>query len=325
VAEGVDSDYYGTTGYGGSGCDDLGCGVIYKITTQGMITSIYDFGGTTGPGPSQLALGTDGYFYGAAANGEVFKVNPQGSLEVLANVEGDPQGPLVEFSNGDFYGTTSEGGNNNAGTVFKITPEGGLTILYKFCSQADCPDGSGPSPLTLGTDGNFYGTTGHGGADNNCDNGCGTIFQITSDGILTTLHSFCVQSGCPDGSYPMAIMQGTDGNFYGITLTGGANDSPSCDWAADAGCGTVFRLSVGLQPFVRADPAAGKIGAKIRILGTSLTGATSVTFDGTAAQFTVKSKTLIIATVPSAAATGTVEVQLPNGTLSSNVPFIVLR
>jgi uncharacterized repeat protein (TIGR03803 family) len=108
-------------------------------------------------------------------------------------------------------------------------------------------------------------------------------------------------------------LQGTDGNFYGTTSSGGI-----------AGDGTVFRLSMGLGPFVETNPVAAKVGKKVGILGTNLTGATSVTFNGTAAAFKVHSQTLIVAEVPSGATTGTVQVQLPSGTLSSNVPFVVL-
>ena len=92
-----------------------------------------------------------------------------------------------------------------------------------------------------------------------------------------------------------------------------------------AGCGTVFSLSVGLGPFVETLPASGKVGTKVTILGNNLTGTTSVTFNGTAATFTVVSSTEITTTVPTNAKTGTVEVTTPSGTLNSNVKFRVLR
>jgi uncharacterized protein (TIGR03437 family) len=87
----------------------------------------------------------------------------------------------------------------------------------------------------------------------------------------------------------------------------------------------VYRLSVGLGPFVEPQRTSGKVGAIIKILGTDLTGATRVTFNGTAAAFTVVSASLITATVPAGATTGTVQVITPEGTLSSNVPFRVLQ
>jgi large repetitive protein len=101
--------------------------------------------------------------------------------------------------------------------------------------------------------------------------------------------------------------------LYGTTDDGGAN-----------GDGTVFSLSVGLGPFVETQPTAAKVGARIKILGTSLTGATSVNFNGKAATFTVVSRSEITTTVPEDAATGDLQVVTPSGTLSSNVSFQVL-
>jgi len=117
-----------------------------------------------------------------------------------------------------------------------------------------------------------------------------------------------------NGEQPFAgLVQDTNGTFYGTTVYGGAD------------YGTVFSLSVGLGPFVETNPLAGKAGAKVAILGTDLTGATGVEFNGTATAFRVVSSSFIEAKVPSGATTGTVTVQLPGGTLSSNVPFVVLR
>ena len=103
----------------------------------------------------------------------------------------------------------------------------------------------------------------------------GTVFKITPAGTLTTLHSFSLT----DGAYPYAsLVQGTDGNLYGTTLTYGAN-----------GYGTVFSLGVGLAPFVETRPTSGAISAIVVILGNNLTGATRVTFNGRAARFEVVS------------------------------------
>ena len=169
-----------------------------------------------------------------------------------------------------------------------------------------------------GTDGNFYGTTENGGKNNgDCGTGCGTVFQITPAGVLTTLYDFCSQGGseCTDGLEPFAgLVQDTNGTFYGTAAAGGADY-----------LGVVFSLSMGLGPFVETNPVANKVGKKVGILGTNLTGATGVTFHGVAASFEVKSPTLIVAEVPSGATTGKVQVQLPSATLTSNVPFIVLR
>ena len=90
-------------------------------------------------------------------------------------------------------------GQRRYGTVFKITPSGTLTTLYSFCSQSGCTDGHSPyAGLVQATNGDFYGTTLYGGANPYC----GTVFKITPSGTLTTLYSFCSQSGCTDGANP---------------------------------------------------------------------------------------------------------------------------
>jgi len=218
----------------------------------------------------------------------------------------DPYAGLVQATDGNFYGTTIAGGAHGGGTVFKITPSGTLTTLHSF----DVTDGFAlVAGLVQATDGNFYGTTNRGGA-----NASGTVFKITPSGTLTTLHSFCSKIGCTDGQYPeAALVQDTNGTFYGTTRGGGAHTY-----------GTVFSLSVGLWPFVETQPTSGKVGAAVKILGTNLTGATSVTFNGTSAVFKVVSSSEITATVPAGATTGKVKVVTLHGTLSSNVPFRVL-
>ncbi len=172
-----------------------------------------------------------------------------------------------------------------------------------------------------GTDGNFYGTTNELGTGTICPTEgalCGTIFKITSTGGFASLYNFCSLPGCSDGGVPLSqLMQGTDGAFYGTTSEGG---STSCSF----GCGTVFKLSVGLASFVQSTPAFGKVGYTIFILGNNLTGTSSVTFNGVAAEFTVVSGSYIKATVPSGATTGTISVVTPTGTLNSNVAFQVL-
>jgi len=192
-----------------------------------------------------------------------------------------------------------------------------LTTLYTFCSQSDCADGSGPSaPLIQGTDGNFYGTTTFGGnTSGGTATGWGTIFQITPNGTLTTLYTFCSESGCADGGRSFAaLVQVTDGNFYGTTSVYGTDPSHS---------GTVFSLSMGLAPFVKTLPTSGKVGAAVKILGTDLTGTTGVTFNGTAVAFTVVSSSEITTSVPAGATSGSVTVTTPGGALTSNVPFVI--
>jgi len=133
-----------------------------------------------------------------------------------------PYAGLVQAPDGNFYGTTYAGGASSncqggCGTVFRITPGGTLTTLHSF----DWYDGASPTAaLVRGTDGNFYGTTYGGGAEPRV----GTVFKITPGGALTTLYSFCAQANCTDGQQPYAgLVRGSDGNFYGTTLEGGAN------------------------------------------------------------------------------------------------------
>lgn len=242
-----------------------------------------------------------------------------------------PFSGLMQASNGNLYGTAYYGGTNcfnagGCGTVYEITRTGKFTVLYNFCSRTNCTDGSNPyAGLVQATDGNFYGTTYQGDQLNfTCLDGtasCGTVFKLTPEGTLTTLYTFCSQIGCTDGGNPSAsLLQATDGTFYGSTFLGGDSKCPG----GDVGCGTIFSLSVGLGPFVHANPGFGKIGSIVDILGNNLTGTTSVTFTGVAATFKVVSDTYLKAKVPTGATTGTIEVTTPSGTLLSNVTFRIL-
>jgi uncharacterized repeat protein (TIGR03803 family) len=300
LVQAANGDFYGTTQFGGANCLPDGCGTVFKFTPSGTLTTLHSFCSKG----SQSLMCTDGY---------------------------NPVGGLVQASNGDFYGTTywgpSTDSNAGAGTVFRITPGGSLKTIYNFCSQqgpmAPCADGDNPyAGLIQGTNGNLFGTT-LGGGTSTANNG-GTVFEITPAGSLTTLYNFCTQTDCTDGMNPFAgLYQDTNGDFYGTTQIGGTNNT--CGGTVqEPGCGTVFRVSLDLPPFVKTLPPAGLVGEAVRILGTDLTGATSVSFNGTPAVFTVVSSAEITTTVPAGATTGTVEVVAPSGTLSSNLPFRVL-
>ena len=196
------------------------------------------------------------------------------------------------------------------GTVYEMTPTGSITSLYSFCLQTGCPDGKTPIGLALGTDGNFYGTTLQADADHR-----GTVYEITPAGQLTTLHSFTATNGnFIDGSEPIGpMLLHTNGTFYGLTGLGGKH-----------GIGTVFSFATGLQPFVKTVPTSGAAGTNVIILGTNLTGATAVSFNGTAAKFKVVSASEITTSVPAGATSGTVTVTTSGGKkLKSGVRFQV--
>jgi uncharacterized repeat protein (TIGR03803 family) len=326
LVQGDNGSLYGTTDAGGSN----DAGTVFKISPSGTLTTLYSFCSQTncadGKYPeAALVQAPNRTFYGTTvaggANGEggtVFKISSSGTLTTLYSFcsESDctdgkyPEVALVQDASGSLYGTTDAGGAYDAGTVFKISPEGELITLYSFCSQPNCADGEYPeAPLVLGTNGFLYGTTDAGGA-----NGYGSLFGISSSGGLRTLYSFCDQTNCTDGKYPeAALVQDTNGGFYGTTYSGGTNNF-----------GTVFSLTVYLAQFVETLPTYGAVGMPVVILGTNLSGATSVTFDGTAATFTVVSHSAIKTAVPAGATTGTVQVVTSGGTLSSNVPFRVV-
>ena len=238
LVQGRDGNFYGTTPR--SYTD----GTVFKITPSGTLTTLHTFEGTDGNNPQAgLIQATDGNFYGTTYSGgtsnycgggcgTVFKMTPSGSLTTLHSFSGtdgyNVAAGLVEGTDGNFYGTTFNGGPQNVGEVYKITPSGTLTVLYSFCSQTSCTDGAYPrAALVQATDGSFYGTTSAGGAY-----GQGTVFAMTPSGSLTTLYTFCPQSGCADGANPIGgVIQASDGNFYGTTNAGGNNNS-----------GTVFKL-----------------------------------------------------------------------------------
>jgi uncharacterized repeat protein (TIGR03803 family) len=147
-----------------------------------------------------------------------------------------PLGGLVQGNDGNFYGTTRNGGtnNNNNGTVFRISPSGSYASLHSFGSLGGSP-GDGWNPwvgLVQGSDGNFYGTTRLGGNTNlNIGQGYGTVFRISPGGTCTTLYSF--GNSPADGTKPEGgLVQGSDGNLYG-----------TCNQGGTYGDGTVFRIS----------------------------------------------------------------------------------
>jgi len=225
LIQGSDGNFYGTTEVGGlPDCnfgnaathtsDVIGCGTVYKITSAGEETVLHLFTPASGDGIYPTSL--------------------------------------IEGSDGNFYGTTFEGGANNLGTIFKLTPQGAETILYSFSAS----DGAGPPDgLIQGSDGNFYGTTASGGVS-----GAGTVFRLTPQGVETVLYSFTGNFeafGSPptastDGANPVGqLVEGSDGNFYGVTSNGGliiyTSDEGGVTWG-----GTAFKVTpAGVETVLR--------------------------------------------------------------------------
>ncbi|HEY3915536.1 MAG TPA: choice-of-anchor tandem repeat GloVer-containing protein [Verrucomicrobiae bacterium] len=260
LVQGSDGNFYGTAAFNGAN----GLGTVFKISTGGSFTSLYSFvNGANGAYPEDaLVQGSDGNFYGtteyggAVSNGAVFKITSGGSLTTLYSftngIDGStPVAGLVQGSDGNFYGATEFGGTNKLGTLFKMSAGGSVTPLYSFTNGTD---GLYPgATLLLGTDGNFYGTTEHGGDAPGI--GDGTVFKMDPGGLFTPLYSFTGN----DGSVPLgSLVQGSDGNIYGATFYGGSN-----------GAGVIFKISSGgtfthLYSFTGGKDGANPPGALVQ-------------------------------------------------------------
>jgi uncharacterized repeat protein (TIGR03803 family) len=241
LMQGMDGSFYGTTHFGGTNGSGApsgnGYGNVFRVSTNGIITSLASFAKIDGSQPmAGLVQGSDGALYGTThgefsgpySSGTVFKIETNGSLTnlvVFKNADGlNPQAALIQGSDGNLYGTTSGGGTNGGyGTVFKITTNGALTTLVSFANT----NGGLPSARLLETgDGDFYGTTTIGGTNG----GYGTVFKLSANGLLKTLVSF----NNTNGYRPFAgLVLGDDGYLYGTTRDGGTNGSQ----------GTVFKTS----------------------------------------------------------------------------------
>jgi uncharacterized repeat protein (TIGR03803 family) len=303
-----DGNVYGTT------LGDVGSTVYRYTLSSGTFSTIHQFDTSTliiAP----LIQATDGNLYGTADSsgasgcGSIFKMTRAGvillSFSFPCGAGGsNPAAPLVQAADGNFYGTTEQGGSLANGTIFKMTPKGKVSILYNFKGGSDgaFPDAG----LVQATDGMLYGATGEGGSAN-----FGTLFQISTTGSYKSLYSFTSTTG----EFPLAaLLQHTNGTLYGTAERGGSH-----------GYGAVYSLNMGLGEFVAFVQPSGKVGKTAEILGQGLTGTTSVTFNGVpASSFNIVSDTYLTAIVPAGAATGAVIVATPNGTLTSNKNFQVL-
>lgn len=208
------------------------------LATAQTVSTVYNFADNLGSGATPwyvtLVQGTNGNLYGTTYNGgansfgTVFTLTTSGSEKIIhsfANGSSDgayPTGGLTLASDGNFYGTTQQGGTNSQGVVFKLTQTGTITILHNFNSFLD---GAFPwGPPILASDGNLYGTTSGGGKSGN-----GILYQITPSGTFTTISNFDVLHGFAPLASPT---QGTDGYLYIPVSEGGSYY-----------CGTVVKMT----------------------------------------------------------------------------------
>ena len=244
LTQATNGNFYGTAPSGGA----YGNGVVFEITPSGQESVLYSFDASSNDGYSPgsgVIQASDGNLYGTTPGngadvnksfGAVFKVTLSGQETLLYTFQGGaasdgqlPQAGLIQGGDGNFYGTTTEGGVGVSGTVFKLTPAGVETVLNNFnAGGATSVNGYSPvASLIQASDGNLYGINNLGGANNND----GTVFQVTPQGVTTLVYAFGADGG--DGANSQAnLIQASDGNFYGTTHSGGAH-----------GYGTIFKIT----------------------------------------------------------------------------------
>jgi uncharacterized repeat protein (TIGR03803 family) len=300
---------YGTTYSGGA----HGGGTVFKLDSTGQETVLYSFCSvvqslacTDGQWPSAgLLQDAAGNFYGTTSGGganhvlsgqgwgTVFKLDSNGVETALYNfcsaancTDGSvPTATLIQDAAGNLYGTTQAGGANSAaddgsgaGTVFKLDSSGQETVLYSFCSAANCADGEAPpAGVIQDSGGNLYGTTLNGGISlPDCYGGsCGTVFKLDSTGVETVLYNFCSVAHCTDGEYPYAgLIEDAGGSLYGTTNGGGSN-----------GAGSVFRFSTRTTATIILSASANpsyvgqSVTFSVTVSGTGVTPTGTVTFE----------------------------------------------
>lgn len=363
VTLGTDGNYYGTTENNAEGP-----GTIYKITPAGVATALHTFA-NTGDGACPWAVpieATNGLYYGTTtsfcnSDSTIYKITSAGVLTTLYTFTGgnNVTAPLVQGTDGNFYGVTQSGGASNDGVIYKMTPAGVVTILHTFAGSDGAEAYVG---LIQATDGNFYGATFSGGTSN-----AGVAYKITPAGVYTVLHNF---NGSTDGSGPASsLVQASNGKLYSVTLTGGSSgdgtiysltttgtfavlfnfdgangssaESPmrqntngvlygETKTGGDlslcgSGCGVFYSFNVGAPAFAGLVSTAADQGAKVGILGQGFSSSSVVKFDGVqATTIAVTGTTFISATIPAGALTGPVTVKTGTTTLTSDVTFRVL-
>jgi len=249
-------NFYGTTALGGKPCTitGVGCGTAFKLDKTGKQVWLHKFTVANGAVPEAGVLRDQaGNLYGTTlwggdtsclpsyGCGVVFRLDEAGKETVRYKFSGPPNGEtprslLVEDKVGNLYGTTGIGGNGrygDGGIVFEVDTAGHEIVLYTFCSEPNCEDGSGPEPGVIrDAAGNLYGVTGAGGSY-----GSGTVFELDTGGVETVLYNF---TDGPDGGGPGSVLlMDSAGNLYGTTIGGGSYKG----YCGGLGCGVVFKLS----------------------------------------------------------------------------------
>jgi uncharacterized repeat protein (TIGR03803 family) len=251
-----DGNFWGTT----TGQEDgNGAASLFKMTPAGAVTFVTELGG---PSYSALALGPDGQLWGTtvtngpgtcswrstsclptAGSGTIFKVTTGGAITYMHTFTGPdgtlPYAGLLRSGDGFMYGTTSAGGAQNVGTVYRIATDGTFTTIHHFQGGADGANPSPYAPLIQPTDGFLWGVTQFGGDAVNS----GTVFKMTTAGALTSVHKFTgkqthagetAPTSAQDGLQPGGgLLQGPDGNIYGLAGGGGP-----------LGAGTAFQITL---------------------------------------------------------------------------------
>jgi uncharacterized repeat protein (TIGR03803 family) len=217
-------------------------GTVYRMKADGTVSTLHEFrnsGLDAGdPGPGLIQAGNGGLYGvhrhdGEFGAGMVFRIGHRGAFEIVHSFEGGragnaPASPLIQASDGHFYGTTFEGGVDNQGTVFRLKPGGGFKVLHSFRGGASHP--AHPiGGLLEGRDGFLYGTTYHGGNHFGWgDYGTGTVFKMDRDGVMVTVHQMPQRGRNPAAS----LIQTRDGEIFGTSRNGGPH-----------GTGSAFRLT----------------------------------------------------------------------------------
>jgi len=316
VVQGKNGAFYGTT------CGFNPPWTSYSITASGKFKTLNSTNNVMNAACSfgPLMVGNDGNLYGTNTaggqleQGTVFRMTPAGRMKTIYAADfshgNNLTGPLVQGSDGFLYGTTLAGGSGSFGVVFKLSTGGKFKVLHEFGLDL-INDGMYPNAgLVAASDGKFYGATSAGKGDGNVPNG--NLFSVTSGGAYNLLYAFDGLHGYLEQATPM---QHTNGKIYGLTVGSAPPNTTG---------GVLYSLDSGAPAFVVLMSRWDKAGQTVGILGSGLTGTSSVKFGTASASFNAVSDSYLTADVPADGASGVVTVTTPSGTLVSSRTFFVV-